>query len=220
MMRYNTYVQLEHGGYGYETPLQFPFRPQPVEMTPTRATVEPCADPNNLTSQLTTILRESFGIEPKGRGMSIKNLTPTTTTNSLTLEDIEYPEFSKFSGEDDTITLEHVVQFILQCGEASANDALKLRMFPLLLSGTTFTCFTSLTPNYIFTWAQLEQKFHKYFYSGDTKLRLLHLTSIKQKHNEHVDDYIRRFRDTKNQCFNMNISDKDLADLAYSGLSP
>jgi hypothetical protein len=31
---------------------------------------------------------------------------------------------------------------------------------------------------------------------------------------------IRRFRDTRNWCFNMNIFDKDLADLAYSGLTP
>jgi hypothetical membrane protein len=67
---------------------------------------------------------------------------------------------------------------------------------------------------------QLEQKFHKYFYSGDTELRLSHLTVIKQKHNEPVVDYIRRFRDTRNWCFNLNIYDKDFANLAYSGWSP
>jgi hypothetical protein len=49
-----------------------------------------------------------------------------------------------------------VDQFILQCGEASANDALKLQMFLLSLSSTTFTWFTSLAPNSIFTWAQLK----------------------------------------------------------------
>jgi hypothetical protein len=144
---------------------------------------------------------------------------------------------SKFSGEDEKITLEHVGQFILQCGDASANGVLKLRMFPLSLSDTTFTVlklrmfplslsdttftgFTSLAPNSIFTWAQLEPKFYEYFYSGDTELRLSNLTAIKQKHNEPIGDYIRRFRDTRNQCFNLNISDKDLANLAYSGLSP
>jgi hypothetical protein len=65
---------------------------------------------------------------------------------------------------------------------------------------------------------QLEQKFHEYFYYGNTKLR--HLTTIKQKHNESTTEYIRRFRDTRNWCFNLNISDKDLPDLAYSGLTP
>jgi hypothetical protein len=93
-------------------------------------------------------------------------------------------------------------------------------MFSLSLSGISFTWFTSLALNSIFTWAQLEQKFHEYFYFSDTKLKLSHLTAIKQKHNEHVVDYISRFRDTRNRCFNLNISDKDLADLAYLGLSP
>jgi hypothetical protein len=92
-------------------------------------------------------------------------------------------------------------------------------MFPISLSDIAFTWFTFFAPGSIFTWAQLEQKFHEYFYSGDTELRLSHLTAIKQKHNECVTNYIRRFRDTKNRCFNLNISDKDLTDLAYSGLS-
>jgi hypothetical protein len=78
------------------------------------------------------------------------------------------PEYSKFSEEDGKTTLEHVGQFILQYGEISSNDTLKLRMYPLSLSGTAFTWFTSLVSNSIFTWVQLEQKFHEYFYSGDT----------------------------------------------------
>jgi hypothetical protein len=88
------------------------------------------------------------------------------------------------------------------------------------LSGTAFTWFTSLAPNSIFTWAQLEPNFYEYFYSGDTELRLSHLIAIKQKHNEPIVEYIRRFMDTRNWCFNLNISDKDLADLAYSELTP
>jgi hypothetical protein len=58
----------EYDGFGYETLPQFPFRPQPIEMTPAQSTTEPCMNPNNLTTQLATILRESFGIEPIGRG--------------------------------------------------------------------------------------------------------------------------------------------------------
>jgi hypothetical protein len=52
------------------------------------------------------------------------------------------------------------------------------------------------------------------------ELRLSHLTAIKKKRNESTSDYIRRFRDTRNQCFNLNISDKDFVDLTYSGLTP
>jgi hypothetical protein len=46
-----------------------------------------------------------------------------------------------------------------------------------------------------------------------------HLTAIKQKYNESIVEYIRRFKDTRNRCFNLNISNKDLADLAHSGLT-
>uniref|UniRef100_J3MEC9 Uncharacterized protein n=1 Tax=Oryza brachyantha TaxID=4533 RepID=J3MEC9_ORYBR len=121
---------------------------------------------------------------------------------------------------DDRTTLEHISQFIAQCGEASTSDALKLRLFPLSLSGTAITWFTALPPNSVHTWSQLEEKFHEYFYTGDTELRLAHLTSVKQKYNEPFLDYIRRFRDTRNRCFSLIISDKDLAELAHAGLLP
>ena len=64
----------------------------------------------------------------------------------------------------------------------------------------------------------MEQKFHEYFYSGETELRLSDLTMVRQKYNESVCDYIRRFRDIKNRCFSLTIAEKDLADLAFSGL--
>jgi hypothetical protein len=170
--RFTAYGQLKASGFGYETPLQFTFKPQPIDMAPDRSTVESGVDPNNLTNQLATVLRESFSIEPKGQGHVYQKPYPDYYDQLPYPRGYKVPEFAKFSGEDGKTTLEHVGQFILQCGEARANDALKLRMSPLSLSSTAFTCFTSLSPNSIFTWAQLEQKFHEYFYSGDTELRL------------------------------------------------
>jgi hypothetical protein len=169
---------------------------------------------------LATILRESFDKEPKDRGCVYQKPYPDYYDQLPYPRCYRVPKFSKFSRDDGKTTLEHVGQFILRCGEASANDTLKLRMVCLSLSGTAFTWITSLAPNSIITWTQLEQKIHEYFYSGDTELRLSHLTAIKPKHNEYVTDYIRRFIDTRNWCFNLNISNKDLVDLAYSGLSP
>jgi len=49
-------------------------------------------------------------------------------------------------------------------------------------------------------------------------LRLCHLTSVKQKHDESVAEYIRRFRDTKNRCYSLVIFEKDLDELALNGL--
>ena len=91
-------------------------------------------------------------------------------------------------------------------------------MFPLSLSGAVFTWFLSLSPNLVFTFADLEQKFHDYFFTGETELKLSHLTSVKQKLHESVSEYIRRFRDTRNLCYSLTIFNRDLADLAFSGL--
>jgi hypothetical protein len=64
--------------------------------------------------------------------VSTKSRILTTTINSLTLGAI-VTEFSKFSVDDGKTTLEYIGQFILQCGEASANDMLKLIMFHFYL---------------------------------------------------------------------------------------
>jgi hypothetical protein len=98
-------------------------------------------------------LRESFDIEPKIRGRVYQKPYLDYCDQLPYPRGYKVPEFSKFGGEDGKTTLEHAGQFILQCGEGSADDTLKLRIFSLSLSGTAFNCFTYLTPNSIFTWA-------------------------------------------------------------------
>jgi hypothetical protein len=86
------------------------------------------------------------------------------------------------------------------------------------LSGIAFSWFSALPPGFILTWAHLEQKFHDHFYSRENELKLSHLTSVKQQHDESIVDYIKRFRDTKPRCFSLTISNKDLVDVAFNGL--
>ena len=75
-----------------------------------------------------------------------------------------------------------------------------------------------MPPNSVHTWADLEQKFHDYFFNGETELRLSNLTSVKKKLHEGVAEYIRRFRDIANQCYSLTISNRDLANLGFAGL--
>ena len=103
-------------------------------------------------------------------------------------------------------------------GTYSSIDHFKIRLFPchylVLLSHN----FQHLSPDSIYTWSQLQHKFHEHLFSGDNELRLSHLTLVRQKYDESVAEYIRRFRDTKNQCYNLIISKKDLAEFAFNGL--
>jgi hypothetical protein len=41
---------------------------------------------------------------------------------------------------------------------------------------------------------------------------------IRQSHDESVIEYLKRFRDIKNHCFNLNISAKGSTGLAFNGL--
>jgi hypothetical protein len=96
----------------------------------------------------------------------------------------------------------------------------KIRMFPLSLTGATFNWFTSLPPNSIDFWVSLEQKFHDYFYNREVELRLSDLMSLRQKYAKTISNYLRRFRDVRNRCYNLTIAEKDLADLGFAGLTP
>jgi hypothetical protein len=53
-------------------------------------------------------------------------------------------DFTKFSGQDDTNTVEHIARYLMQLEEASADEDFRIRYFPLSLTGPAFTWFTSL----------------------------------------------------------------------------
>jgi hypothetical protein len=113
-----------------------------------------------------------------------------------------------------------VGQFLAQVNDVGIIDMHKIMVFPLSLTVAAFNWFTSLPPNSIDSWASLEQKFHDYFYNGEVELRLSDLTSMRQKYTETVSDYLKRFSEVSNRCYNLTITEKDLDDLAFAGLTP
>jgi hypothetical protein len=76
----------------------------------------------------------------------------------------------------------------------------------------------TLPPNFILSWRDLEQKFHDHFFSRDYELNLVDLVALQQGKDESVNDYIRRFQDTRNQCFQFHLALKQLVGLAFNGL--
>jgi len=97
-------------------------------------------------------------------------------------------------------------------------DALRVRLFPLSLPGSVFTWFSSLPCGSINSWADLEEHFHSYFYSGIHEMKLSDLTAIKQRHDEPVQEYIQRFREMRNKCYSLALTNAQLADLAFQGM--
>ena len=130
------------------------------------------------------------------------------------------PDFTKFSGQGEVSTVEHVNRFIMQCGEEGNQDALRVRLFSMSLSRLAFAWFTTLPANSILYWADLEKQFHEFFYSGVSEMKLTDLTSLRQRNDESMSAFIQRFRDIKNRCYSLVLSDQQLADVAFQGLLP
>ena len=116
--------------------------------------------------------------------------------------------------------MEHINRFIMQCGEAAQNDALKVHLFSMSLSGSAFTWFTTLPANSIIFWADLEKQFYQFFYSGIEEMKLTDLTNLRQRNDDSVAAFVQRFRDVKNWCFSLVLSDQQLAEVALQGLLP
>ncbi|KAK1631829.1 hypothetical protein QYE76_006144 [Lolium multiflorum] len=75
------------------------------------------------------------------------------------------PDFTKFSGSDGSSSIEHVSGYLAQLGTISASDELRVRFFAQSLTGSAFGWYTSLPPNSIRTWKQLEEAFHEQYHS-------------------------------------------------------
>ena len=88
----------------------------------------------------------------------------------------------------------------------------------LVLSELAFTWFLSLLVNSIANWADLEKKFHTYFYTRMREKKITNLMTIRQRTNESGTEFLQRFRETQNLCFSLNLADDQLATLAVQGM--
>ena len=55
---------------------------------------------------------------------------------------------------------------------------------------------------------------------GTNEKKLVDLMSLRQRANETPMEYLRRFRETKNLCYSLNLSDDQLPGMAISGMQP
>jgi hypothetical protein len=128
------------------------------------ATGMPVAGPGNqdvnvdlLMQRMTDVLQNQFGLKPKNQGHVYTPPFLEWYHRVALPYRVKVPsEFTKFSGQDDTSTMEHIARYLMQLGEASADEAFKIRYFPLSLTGPVFTWFTSLPAHSICSWKDLE----------------------------------------------------------------
>jgi hypothetical protein len=108
----------------------------------------------------------------------------------------------------------------MQLGECSAEETFRVIYFPVSLTGPAFQWFSSLPPESVSRWKDLERKFHAHYFSGTSEKKLIDLATVKQRHNETPLEFLRRFREVKGMCFSLNLLDYQLADMAVAGMLP
>jgi hypothetical protein len=174
-----------------------------------------------LVQRMTDVLQNQFGLKPKNQGHVYTPPFPEWYHRVALPNKVKVPsEFTKFSGQDDTSTVEHIARYLMQLGDASADEAFRIRYFPLSMTGPAFTWFTSLPAHSICSWKDLEQKFHAHYFIGSNEKTLIDLTTLRQRNNETPMEFLRRFGETKSMCFSLNIPDDQLAGMAVAGMLP
>jgi hypothetical protein len=108
------------------------------------------------------MLQKQYGVKPKQQSYMYKPPYPSGYDQIPFPPRFKVLDFTKFSGQDDTSTMEHITRFIIQCGEAGNVDALTIRLFSSSLSEAAFSSITLLPANSIIKWSDLEQQFHNY----------------------------------------------------------
>ena len=102
-------------------------------------------------------MKDQFGLKPKQQNLMYRISYPDAYDQLPLPHNYKLSDFSKFSGQGEVSTVEHINRFIIQCGEAAQQDALKVYLFSMSLSGSAFTWFTTLPANSIIYWADLEK---------------------------------------------------------------
>jgi hypothetical protein len=168
-----------------------------------------------IREEMTELFRDRLGVSAVRVGQSYQK------SYDYWFDTVPYSQgamIPKFSGENGRSTHEHIGQFLAHLGELADGEAFRVRLFSLYLTGTAFAWYTALSPNSINYWNDLESKFHEHFFFGEYELGLDDLASVRQGREESVNDCIRRFRDTKNRRFRINVADKELEGLTFNGL--
>jgi hypothetical protein len=169
--------------------------------------------------QISAILRDQFDILPKRRTIDYTKPYPSDYDLIPPPPKYRLPEFTKFNGSDGSSSIEHVSRYLAQLGMILVSDPLQVRFFLQTLTGPAFGWYTSLGPDSIHTWKQLEEQFHIQYHSEATKAGIADLAQVRQKRGETIAEYIQRFREVKNRCYSTRITEKEVVELATFGLA-
>jgi hypothetical protein len=134
--------------------------------------------------QISAILIDQFSILPKRRAINYTKPYPSEYDLIPLPPKYRLPEFTKFNVSEGSSSIEHVSQYLAQLGMISVSDPLRLRFFLQSLTRPAFRWYTSLGPDSIRTWKQLEEQFHIQCHSEAVEVGIADLAKVRQKRGE------------------------------------
>jgi hypothetical protein len=158
--------------------------------------------------QISTILRDQFGILPKRRMIGYTKSYPNDYDLIPLPPKYRLPKFTKFNGSEWSSSIERVSQYLAQLRMISVSDLMRVRFFSQSLTRPAFGWYTSLGPDLIRTWKQLEEQFRIQYHSEAAEAGIANLAQVRQKRGETVAEYIQCFRGVKNRCYSTRITER------------
>ncbi|XP_073122016.1 uncharacterized protein [Henckelia pumila] len=92
-----------------------------------------------------------------------------------------------------------------------------MRLFPNILTGTSFTWYTQLPCNSIFNWHEFEKLFNTQFYRTEPETSIADFSRLTQKSSETTWFFIERFKKLKSHC-KVFLPEPEFVKLAQRGL--
>ncbi|CAN6547022.1 unnamed protein product [Malus baccata var. baccata] len=120
-------------------------------------------------------------------------------TSSYEIKDYVINMLPKFSGDENQDASEHVDNFLDICGTENikgvSDEFIRLKLFPLSLTGDARTWFKTLPARSITSWTQLSSKFIQKFYTQSRTQRLRdHIFHFRQNKGEPLFQAWQRFK--------------------------
>ncbi|KAJ9547513.1 hypothetical protein OSB04_020056 [Centaurea solstitialis] len=157
---------------------------------------------------------------------------PTVPTNPITKPDLGKDIPGKllhmikdltFDGKNDSNPIVHMENFVDICDlfktEEGRDDAIRLRVFPLTLTGEAKSWLRSLEPSSITTWEGLRSKFlSRFFPPSKIDKPRAEIRSFRQHDGETVSESWERFKHLLNSCPSHGLSKSEQVQTFYSGL--
>jgi hypothetical protein len=85
-------------------------------------------DDDILVQKKADVMQNQFSLKPKIQGPAYTPPFPKWYYRVILPPRVKPPtEFTKFSGQDDTSTIEDIARYLMQLGEASADEAFMVR---------------------------------------------------------------------------------------------